>query len=121
MHSCFKVNNIKCVAQFFSINDNVYYVSCRYRPNIAQNSQPSSIEIGEKRPIINYIFGQSNERILKRLFYPSTSQCDKSTSHLVNTVTFLAGKSHSYSFGTKNNFSLINDSKFKKFQSLTSF
>jgi len=34
----------------------------------------------------------AEEKLLKRLFHPSSTKCDQNTSHLSNTVTFFAGK-----------------------------
>jgi len=49
-------------------------------------------EDNNKMSIISYIFGQSDEMILKRLFYPSSVKCSKSSAHLVGAVTLFLSK-----------------------------
>ena len=60
----------------------------RYRPEVINETV---LEIGEKRPILFYIFGESEEKLLKRLFHPSSTKCDQATSHLSSTVILFAG------------------------------
>jgi hypothetical protein len=41
--------------------------------------------------VISYIFGYSEEPLLKRLFIPSSKICNKSTSQIVNIIGILEG------------------------------
>ncbi len=60
----------------------------RYSPDVIVETVH---EIGEKQSILIYLFGRSEEKLVKRLFHPSSTKCDQNTAHLSNTVTFFAG------------------------------
>jgi len=60
----------------------------RYRPNVIE---PTRRELGTKRAFMTYIVGESDEKLVNRIFKP-TDKCDKASSHLVNAITAVAGK-----------------------------
>ncbi|CAF1049949.1 unnamed protein product [Brachionus calyciflorus] len=63
-------------------------LSLRYKPNVYDH--PISQPHGLKNKIVSFIFGYSTEPLYKRLFLPSADKPSRATSHLVNTITFLA-------------------------------
>jgi amino acid transporter len=61
----------------------------RYKPFSTEENSVNR-EPGEKRTFVSYLFGDSNESILKRLFYTSANKANKDTSHLVTTIVLLS-------------------------------
>jgi cationic amino acid transporter 3 len=63
----------------------------RYKPfgselNVAE---PQQHQLATRRTVLSYIFGKSDEPLLKRLFWPASTKANKETSHLVNVITML--------------------------------
>lgn len=48
--------------------------------------------LGVKKTWIGYLFGHSNESIWKRVFMPTSIKASNETSHIVNSLTFIASK-----------------------------
>jgi amino acid transporter len=59
----------------------------RYRPNVIE---PARRELGTQRTLLSYIVGESDEKLVSRIFKPM-DKCDKASSHLVNAITAVAG------------------------------
>ncbi len=67
----------------------------RYRPTVLE--EDDHLEKTETRPKltpISYIFGDSDEPILRRLFAPSTKICNRASAQLVNVITIIEGNCH---------------------------
>ncbi len=61
----------------------------RYKPDIMEENIIIR-EPGEKKPILSYLFGDSKEPILKRLFNTSANKASRETSHLVTTIVLFS-------------------------------
>ena len=60
----------------------------RYRPFEFEKKDEFS---GQKRTLTTFIFGYSDERILRRLFLPASKKCNRGTSQVVNVITITNG------------------------------
>ncbi len=64
----------------------------RYRPNNSENEfEEMPPEQNYFKTIIAFIFGYSEESLIKRLFMPSSKISNKATSQLVNIITIIEG------------------------------
>jgi amino acid transporter len=69
----------------------------RYKPFVV-DEQSVTREPGEKIPISSYIFGDSKEKLHKRLFYTSATEASKETSHLVTATVLFSSNEYKFLF-----------------------
>ena len=50
------------------------------------------MDIGKKDTVISYVFGHSEENLLRRMFWPSNKKCTRSSAQLTNIVAVTDGK-----------------------------